>query len=400
MYCGECGTKNNKESTFCSECGAKLKEENKVNKVNKNPMSKKKKILIILILILIALLILGYNFLNKKYSAESVATDYFKAIISNDPNKIYDALNLTDSEFTTKKDFEKIYEETYKDDIEVLNYSLIDMEYEDDNLTVEAEFKVIFKDSQEDTITIKLIKDKKKKLLIFDSWYVYNENNLFVVNDYTINVPKGTIVSINDKKVEEKYLDKKESDEEEDVYVIPQIIVGKSIIKTKLPCGIETEKEVNISTYNDHYKLDIDINTLSEEMTKKLQDKIKEDINNIYANLISKKSWNDVRSDYIYNKTDLSDLEDEYDGAYEEIAENTSKQLKKFNVTDVTINSISVEDNKIKIRCKINYDYTLDYNKKTYNENSSYITNIIYDYYDNEYKIYDISSLVTYFFAR
>lgn len=400
MYCGECGTKNSKESAFCSECGAKLKQEKKEHKVNYKPMSKKKKIVLIVILILIILLLLGYNFLNKKYSVESVATDYLKAIISNDPNEIYDALNLTNSEFTSKKDFEKVFENTYKDNKEILNYSLTNIEYEEGSLTAEVEFKVVFKDSQDEDIEIKLIKDKKKKLLIFDSWYVYNENSYFIVNDYTINVPKGTSVSINDKKVEEKYLNKKDSDEEEDVYVIPQIFAGKSIIKTIIPWGIETEKEVNISTYNDYYNLDINTDTLSEDMNKKLKEQIKKDINNIYSNIISKKSWNDIKNNYIYDKADLSELEDEYDDAYEEIVENKSKILKKFDITDIAISSISVEDNKLKIRSKINYDYTLDYDKKTYEGKSSYYTNIIYDYYDNEYKLYDISSLVTYFSTK
>ena len=277
MYCGECGAKNKKDAEFCGECGAKLEhekeEKNKKEekKEDKKPMTKKNKIILLVVLILIVLLIIGYSFLNKKYSAEGVATDYLEALISNDADKIYDSLNIdSNNKFTSKETFKKMFEENYKTDIEVLNYTLTDIEYNDGNLSAEVEFKVIYKDSKEDSITINVVKDSKKKFLVFDSWYVSNGENALIVNDYTINVPKGAKVSVNDIELDNSYLNKDESTDSKDVYVIDKIFRGTATIKTNI-WGIETSKEVNVSSYNDNYTANIDTDTMPEETQNKIQ---------------------------------------------------------------------------------------------------------------------------------
>ena len=44
------------------------------------------------------------------------------------------------------------------------------------------------------------------------------------------------------------------------MYVIPQIFVGTTTIKTVLPCGIEETSEQNISSYNTSYKAEVTLN--------------------------------------------------------------------------------------------------------------------------------------------
>ena len=130
MYCGECGTKNNKDALYCSECGKKL-----VQKENKQPMSKKKKFILITILIIVIALVIGYNIINSMCSAEKVATSYVEALINNDADKLYDTLNIDkNNKFTSKESFEKIYKEKYQTDVEVSNYTLTNIEYTDNNL--------------------------------------------------------------------------------------------------------------------------------------------------------------------------------------------------------------------------------------------------------------------------
>lgn len=411
MYCGECGAKNKKDAEFCGECGAKLEhekeEKNKKEekKEDKKPMTKKNKIILLVVLILIVLLIIGYSFLNKKYSAEGVATDYLEALISNDADKIYDSLNIdSNNKFTSKETFKKMFEENYKTDIEVLNYTLTDIEYNDGNLSAEVEFKVIYKDSKEDSITINVVKDSKKKFLVFDSWYVSNGENALIVNDYTINVPKGAKVSVNDIELDNSYLNKDKSTDSKDVYVIDKIFRGTATIKTNI-WGIETSKEVNVSSYNDNYTANIDTDTMPEETQNKIQEQVKTDINGIYKNIIDKKKWNDIRVSYVYNKVDLSNLEDEYNDLYEEVVEDDDKTLKKFDITDINISQLSIDEGRLKVRARVYFDYTIDYKnykdevKTTNSDSSAYIT-LVYDYFEENFKLYDVDNLVTYFSTR
>ena len=411
MYCGECGAKNKKDAEFCGECGAKLEhekeEKNKKEekKEDKKPMTKKNKIILLVVLILIVLLIIGYSFLNKKYSAEGVATDYLEALISNDADKIYDSLNIdSNNKFTSKETFKKMFEENYKTDIEVLNYTLTDIEYNDGNLSAEVEFKVIYKDSKEDSITINVVKDSKKKFLVFDSWYVSNGENALIVNDYTINVPKGAKVSVNDIELDNSYLNKDKSTDSKDVYVIDKIFRGTATIKTNI-WGIETSKEVNVSSYNDNYTASIDTDTMPEETQNKIQEQVKTDINGIYKNIIDKKKWNDIRDSYVYNKVDLSNLEDEYNDLYEEVVEDDDKTLKKFDITDINISQLSIDEGRLKVRARVYFDYTIDYKnykdevKTTNSDSSAYIT-LVYDYFEENFKLYDVDNLVTYFSTR
>lgn len=411
MYCGECGAKNKKDAEFCGECGAKLEhekeEKNKKEekKEDKKPMTKKNKIILLVVLILIVLLIIGYSFLNKKYSAEGVATDYLEALISNDADKIYDSLNIdSNNKFTSKETFKKMFEENYKTDIEVLNYTLTDIEYNDGNLSAEVEFKVIYKDSKEDSITINVVKDSKKKFLVFDSWYVSNGENALIVNDYTINVPKGAKVSVNDIELDNNYLNKDKSTDSKDVYVIDKIFRGTATIKTNI-WGIETSKEVNVSSYNDNYTANIDTDTMPEETQNKIQEQVKTDINGIYKNIIDKKKWNDIKDSYAYNKVDLSNLEDEYNDLYEEVVEDDDKTLKKFDITDINISQLSIDEGRLKVRARVYFDYTIDYKnykdevKTTNSDSSAYIT-LVYDYFEENFKLYDVDNLVTYFSTR
>ena len=162
MYCGECGAKLKKNAEFCGECGAKVhqkeEEEKKTKKVVKKterkPMSKKKKAIIITVVVLVVVVIGSYWFLSKRFGPEGVATEYLEAMISNDADRIYNALNLSgDTTFTTKEAFKKIFDSLHNGYDDVVNYKVIDVEYNEGKLTANVEFQIASEGSEEDTIT-------------------------------------------------------------------------------------------------------------------------------------------------------------------------------------------------------------------------------------------------------
>ena len=198
MYCSECGAKLKKNAEFCGECGTKVEKESeereekqtpkKTKTVNsKKPISKKKKILIGVIVLVVVALIGGYCFLNNRFGPEGVATEYLEAMISNDAGRIYDSLGLTgDTTFTSEEEFKKVFEESYNAFDDVLNYKLVNVSYNESKLSANVEFQIASENSEEDTVTIRVIKNSKKKFLIFDSWQVANVSDSLVVKDYQI----------------------------------------------------------------------------------------------------------------------------------------------------------------------------------------------------------------------
>ena len=413
MYCSECGAKLKKNAAFCGECGTKVKKESEEikekqtskvkNEKPKKTISKKQKILIGVIVVVALVLIGGYCFLNNRFGPEGVATEYLKAMISNDASRIYDSLGLTgDTTFTSKETFEKIFAESSNAFDDVLNYKLIDISYNESKLSANVKFQVASENSDEDTVTIRVIKNSKKKFLIFDSWQVANVSDSLVVKDYQISVPKGSTVQVNDVSLDSKYLNADKSTDELDVYVLPQIFESDASIKINLPYGIEVTDEMNVSSYNTTYKANITLNDLNDETVTKLQDQIKSDINALYANLIAKKDWNAVKESYSYGDASLINLQDEYTDLYEEIVTDEDKTLKKFDVSSVTLTKVTLDDGSLKVTAKYNYNYTIDY--KNYNDEvktkegkSSSSTTITYDYLENAFKINNISGTVDYF---
>ncbi len=407
MYCGECGAKLKKNAEYCGECGAKVyhkeEEAKKVQKIERKPMSKKTKIIISVIAVLIVVIGGSYLFLSKRFGPEGVATEYLEAMISNDAERIYNALNLTgDTTFATKESFEKIFANTsnYFDD--VVNYKVIDIEYNESKLTANVKFQIASEDSDEDTATIRVIKNSQKKFFIFDSWQVSNVSNSLLVKDYQITVPKKSKVTVNDIELDSKYLNNDKSTDELDVYVIPQIFAGSATIKTALPFGIEEVYEADISSYNTSYRADISLDSISDEMTTTLKEQMKNDLNTLYANIIAKKEWNTVKESYTYQDANLKDLEEEYKELYEELITDSDITLKAFEITDVSMTDMDLDGNKLEITAKFKYKYTIDYQSfsgetKTKEGNSSATMGITYDYVDNTFKINDIYGTVTYF---
>ena len=95
MFCGQCGTKNEKGAAFCENCGAKLKEvpkeeekekkstSKKVEKKKKD-LSKKQKILIAVIAIVLVVSFGYYKSLEKKASPETIVRNYLTEINNQD----------------------------------------------------------------------------------------------------------------------------------------------------------------------------------------------------------------------------------------------------------------------------------------------------------------------------
>lgn len=390
MFCPECGKKNADDAKFCEFCGVKIAEESKVilPKNPKKPMKKKTKIIIIVVIVLVFVLGGGGLILSNNFKPSKIATEYFEALINNDTDKIYDYINIPENEFTTKEIFKKVVE---TEDADVVNYQMVSEEKSSDGLSAQVTFSYTVEGRQNPlTQTIYLVKDKKNKLLIFDNWKISDGSSL-VEEDYEITTFKDATLKLEGVTVDKKY--KKDSDDSDyDTFVIPALFKGEYDVQMTLKNGLTTESTLDVGGYSSS------LNTLelSDKDEKSLENTIKEDVKKLYDSAIGNKSFSDIKGDFEYKDSDLSDLEDAY-GSFARSIQNN--ELKEYNLTSLDVDRISVtDDGYLYVTVNLEYKYTVkeyfsDDTVSKSDEDTAYLT---FDYNDG-FKLVDMTSLATYF---
>ena len=179
--------------------------------------------------------------------------------------------------------------------------------------------------------------------------------------------------------------------------------------------GLEMDNDSLDEVYNALMESDIQVvaegeeDATEESVLKDLEEpvilddsEITKDINALYANIIAKKKWDDVKGSYSYGNTNLDELQDMYEDLYDELVTDGEVALTKFTVTNVDLVDVSLEDGRFEVVVKFNYDYSINYTNyageaATKDGSSSNRTTLVYDYFEDTYKIYDIDGTVTYF---
>lgn len=146
MFCPKCGKKNKDGAKFCEFCGEEIKSEESIHLPKKRKFDKKNIIIIALILIIIFILCIIGVVLNNKFRPSNVASSYFEAISANDLGKVYDFIDVPESDFTSKEIFEKVSEE---DDLDLVNYEVINEEISSDGLSAQVEISYTVTDRQQ-----------------------------------------------------------------------------------------------------------------------------------------------------------------------------------------------------------------------------------------------------------
>lgn len=398
MFCEECGTKNKKNATFCENCGHKFETTNEtvVNASpakTKKPMDKKQKIIIGIVVAVVAILIGAYMYIGSLFTPEKVALKYFKAYTSNDADALYSTLNLEESKFVSKDLLKKGLKD--KEKIKVANYSIEKEDKKEDSLSKSVTIKyVVDGSSNEKTKTIKLTKNKKKKLLFFDNWTV--DTSEVVAKKYTISVPKNSEVKINDISVSDKY--KQESySSYYDSYEIPEILYGKYDLTVEYKSGIKLAGTLNVDgNYGSYRASSLKLESKTE---KELIKQIREKVELLYKSAIEDKSFDDIKDSF--NEDYRSDIEYRYNNLKNNAISEYNK-LKEIKISDIKVTSTSVNEEKINLILSMKYDYKVEY--KSGDETKEYTGKDKVDtfYVDfkldkKDYIMTDLTSLVTYF---
>lgn len=387
MFCENCGTKAKEGANFCEECGKPLNKPEIKPKKEKKPkkeISRKTKTIIIggvCGLIIIVWLVLT---IFSKFTPESVALDYFKAVSDNDASELYNYLNVENKDFTSKKVFKKVMKT--EEDKNITNYAVASSNISTDGLEATVTIKYIVNGVKSNTTKVKLVKDKKNKMLIFDNWKVVSDTEL--VEDFQIKVMKDSKVELAGITLDEKYLDSDNSNDNVDVYKIPQMFEASYPVKVEYPMGIKIETTIKPSTYSKRTTLDFDLDDISKEDKETIEKTTLESIQYIYNSALEKKEFSDIKSKFI---SETEEVESTY-STFKESLGKRAEDLESITFTKVTLNKLTITDEGyLKVSFKVKYDY-----KKEEKESSSASSSITFDAKD-EYKIVDFSNFKTYF---
>lgn len=400
MFCSECGSKNKDGSLFCENCGHKFEETvKKENKTKKEPTKQqgKKSITKYIIISVVVLLVGAYLLIDNMFSPTKVAEGYFNAVTNLDADKLYGYLDVEESEFTSKKVFKDIINSEKESKKEIVNYNVDKVEKSTDGMSASITIKYMLKDSKDSsTLKIDLVKSKNKKWLLFDNWKV-NTGDYVVVKDYKFNLPTGSKLTIEGKKVDKKYL--KETEDGIDTYVIPALFATNYNVKVEL-MGLEIENKVKINSYSA-YSLDFTGDNISAAGKEKIQKAIKTSLENLYNGAKDKKTWDEVKSNFEYKNGDVSKVEKTYNDLLSSFS-NSSSTLNSITFTKIELSNASLnKKGQLYLSVKASYDFSLSYQSgdetKTNDSNDYDYMYLTFDYSDNSFKLVDATSLNTYF---
>lgn len=264
-------------------------------------------------------------------------------------------------------------------------------------MSASVTIKYMLKDSKDSsTLKIDLVKSKNKKWLLFNNWKV-NTGDYIVVKDYKFNLPTGSKLTIEGKKVDKKYL--KETEDGIDTYVIPALFTTNYNVKVEL-MGLEIENKVKINSYSD-YNLDFTEDNISKTGKEKLQKAIKTSLENLYNGAKEKKTWDEVKSNFEYKNGDVSKVEKAYNDLLSSFS-NSSSTLNSITFTKIELSSASLnKKGQLYLSVKASYDFSLSYQSgdetKTNDSDDYDYMYLTFDYSDNAFKLVDATSLNTYF---
>lgn len=414
MFCGECGTKNEKGARFCENCGAKLELEvpkkTKVKSTNNEnlgtkwkKLSKTKKVIGGVILILLIALFAIYTIISNQLSPKTIAKNYFLAVVNKDVDAIYEYMDIETSDFANKEMFLKIFDDRYDDEdaTKLSNYRVGKVNMSKDGLTATVTISYVEDgDNDTDTAEITLVKQKSKKYLLFDNWCI--SKSLYpvqVVSNFEFKALKNSKVKIEGIEVDSKYIDKKSSDETYDVYKMPAMFATEYDVVVTLPMGFDIENTLRVSESNNKINISaFDEDNLSDEMIKELEGLIKTGLQTLYNGAKDKQDFKSISETFGDKKIDLSDLEDTYNSLKNSLS---NVNLTNINFTEVTLNDFSTYDDYYRVDVKTKYNYSLTYQSgnevKTHDSSDSDSMYVYITYVDGAFHIVDAGSLNTYF---
>jgi len=372
MYCSRCNTKGKLGDVYCSECGSKL-----IRKKLDFKISKKLRNLLIIFLATFIVLFSTYKVIEYINSPKFIASNYFKDVINNDSNKLYDYIDEYESTFVTSKLLQekmKLYEE-------VTSYKIINVIEEGSKTLVTFEYVI-----NDVTYEAYVLLKEESKYFIFKSYSVMSGN---LVKDVSFVIPKNSTITVDG--IDISNLKVKSTDENYDTYKIPYMVNGTYTVVTTTN-GIKTTEETDVS---DNLKYYVNEVKLSDELSSTLEKESIDKLNLIYSSIVSKNDFSSISTSF---NVDTKDLEKTYKAVKRNII-SEDYIINSFTITSLdAVAATYIENGKLAVTYDADYLIKYSYLNGTETvskeiDSHSYIT-ISYDYINQSYTLYNLENYI------
>lgn len=365
MFCQECGAKNEDSSLFCESCGVKL-ERNGINRsvqagqneisqlkptVNNKPMSKKSKVILCAIAALLIVVSGSYHMLKTHYSSEKAAKLYFLNVMEGKWAEVYDWIDLPQSEYLSKDKFLEIYGE--QDGVPYNSYKIESTKKNSLSNVVKISYRAKG-DFEDQIMEVTLNKQKKKGLLIFNTWKV--EPSEYLVENYSIRVPKNTEVTFGGVKLDSTRIT--QSDDYGTEYTLPQIFKGEYEVKVTQ----QNMKDVIEKIMTQDYGFSLDEMVLDEKVEEALVAKSQEFIQQIYKAGIDKAEFGTVAGYFSKEDKVLSAASERYKDFIDTIYKEDGTGITSINFYDFSGQAKEeYEEDIMLVHVTLNFGYEVNY---------------------------------------
>lgn len=266
MFCPKCGTKNKHDDSFCVSCNAELIDNQSAVcqptqkavpiQIKQEPLKAKVSLVVkikqlpaiakILPIILVSLVIVGVVFFNIGASMtkpESIVKGYFNAIVKEDWKKALGFLLVEKSDFINEDSFADMIKEDENHGIS--NFEIIEELTSDSDLTKSYIVGYVLKgQSSPQTQTITLVKQNKKRFLVFNDYRISADN--MVATDYQIQTLEDASVYVNDIQL---IADNGVESDSLVTYTIPNIFFGLYALRIEHPEYKTHDAQLRIAEY-------------------------------------------------------------------------------------------------------------------------------------------------------
>ena len=316
MICPRCGKDNPQGARFCMNCRYLLESEEDFQGDEKN--SNLAKVIIgVEAVLLIALAVLFGVIGNSMTKPEKILENYWEAREEGDWNRVYDCLDVSDSEFLTRQ----MFVNAMRNRAGVDSWS---MEGESEEGETKG-FTVIYEDTAWDSgkpqEQVTTLVSKGRNWLFFQNWRVTVED--LTVRDVTFYLPVGSQLELNGQEVSMEGV----SDENGTIELqVPQLFSGDYQIKVKKE-GMETyQTNLTLGTDDQGFEYEVILRP-SKKLETELVERSGAALQMILQNALSGKDFGTVSELFSETAIESGEVSEQYneikdirsDGRIEEV---------------------------------------------------------------------------------
>ena len=381
--CAHCGKMLKPNSHFCNGCGTPVAAAPITRPVSaaprpgafsatfkREPPVQKRK-MNIWALACVAGVVLFFVIGNVVTDPLYLAKTYASAVYKQRYSSIYPLLDVRNEGLTSRDVFEKMLSKSTNNISvgNIVNYEIIESSRpgssNEQELSKNYTIQYVVQDSGATrTQRITFVRHKDNILLFFPKWKIAADS--FIARNYSIIVPSGAEVMIDNVRLGSKYLSTDKTRAYYDTHVIPDIFIGEYEVQVSLPFAETNKRNIRASNNNS---VTIDDFKLRDSSVVELTRKLADNNQKIYSAAMSGMPFQAISSLFLSEASIQQNAEQQYKSFRENINRTGNRVLRTAFLasTESSSRQASIQRGIINVTAALKVDYA--------KENSNWLNN-------------------------